>query len=236
MNIPIISKRLEAAASFVRRGARIADIGTDHAYLPIYLYLSGKTSGGVVSDINAGPVARAKENLAEYGCTFAFVAQRADGLEGVLGHEVDDIFILGMGGELIASILDAEPNIRDGRYRLILQPMTHPEILRSYLASNGFETVAERVIIEEKFYQIICAEYTGRVSEPDDFELCFGALNLAERSPELCGLMRYLKKVYGERIKGKSIAGADDRYERYMTEKINEFLKSEPNEAQDKEN
>lgn len=236
MNIPIISKRLEAAASFARRGARIADIGTDHAYLPIYLYLSGKTSGGVVSDINAGPVARAKENLAEYGCTFAFVAQRADGLEGVLGHEVDDIFILGMGGELIASILDAEPNIRDGRYRLILQPMTHPEILRAYLARNGFETVAERVIIEEKFYQIICAEYTGRVSEPDDFELCFGALNLAERSPELCGLMRYLKKVYGERIRGKSIAGADDRYERYMTEKINEFLKSEPNEAQDKEN
>lgn len=236
MNIPIISKRLEAAASFARRGARIADIGTDHAYLPIYLYLSGAVSGGVVSDINAGPVARAKENLSAYGCADAFAAQRADGLFGVLEYVVDDIFVLGMGGELIASILDAEPNIRDGRYRLILQPMTHPEILRAYLARNGFETVAERVIKEEKFYQIICAEYTGRVSEPDDFELCFGALNLAEGSAELCGLMRYLEGIYAERIKGKSIAGADDGYERYMIGRIKAYLESEPSRARDKEN
>ena len=98
MNTPKISKRLEAAASLVRRGARIADIGTDHAYLPIYLYTVGATSGGVVSDINQGPVNRAIANLRDYACEGAFVAQRADGLSGVLEHRPDDIFILGKIG------------------------------------------------------------------------------------------------------------------------------------------
>ena len=227
MNIPKISKRLEVAASFVRKGARIADIGTDHAYLPIYLYLCGAVSGGVVSDINVGPVARATENLREYGCQKPFAAQRADGLCGVLAYEVDDIFILGMGGELIVKILDAEPKIRDGRYRLILQPMTHPEILRKYLLSSGFSIIAERIVSEDKLYQIICAQYTGHKEEADDFELCFGKLNLECRSPELCELLIHAKKVYSDRVDGKKLAGADAGYELKMIEKIDAFLKEE---------
>ena len=224
MNVPKISKRLEAAASFARRGARIADIGTDHAYLPIYLYTTGAVSGGVVSDINQGPVERAMANLRDYACDGIFAAQRADGLCGVLAFSVDDIFILGMGGELIARIIDDEPNVRDARYRFILQPMTHPEILREYLYSHGFAITDELLVDEDKIYQIICAVYMGKNEQADDFELAFGKHNLAAKQKELFELLRRAKKVYQTRVEGKSLSGADDGYEKYMIEKIDQFL------------
>lgn len=227
MNLPKISKRLEAAASLVRRGSRIADIGTDHAYLPIYLYATGAVSGGVVSDINAGPVERARANLRDYACENAFVAQRADGLCGVLQYGVDDIFILGMGGELIANIIEGEPDIKNEKYRSILQPMTHPEILRGYLFSHGFEISDELLVDEDKIYQIICARYTGKNTDADDFELMFGKIALEKRSEELISLMRRTRTVFCERIKGKAVSGADDRYERYMIERIDKYLAEE---------
>ena len=227
MNIPKISKRLEAAASFVRRGVRIADIGTDHAYLPIYLYMIGAVSGGVVSDINRGPVERAIANLSDYDCNGVFVAQKADGLYGVLAYEPDDIFILGMGGELIAKIIDGEPKIKDARYRLILQPMTHAESLRAFLLENGFEIIAERLVSEDKIYQIICAEYTGKVSKADDFELYFGSLNLKDPDATLLDFMKRTKSILEERIKGKLQSSADIEYEKYMIEKIDRFLAEE---------
>jgi tRNA (adenine22-N1)-methyltransferase len=227
MTIPKISKRLEAAASLVRRGARIADIGTDHAYLPIYLYTRGEVSGGVVSDINRGPVDRAKANLRDYGCENAFCAQRADGLSGVLEHEIDDIFILGMGGELIARIIEDEPALRNARYRLILQPMTHPELLREYLFSSGFEVIEELLVDEGKIYQIMCVKYTGVTHSEDKFELLFGRINLSKRSAELSRLLEKTRETYLERVKGKLLSGACCDYENDIIEKIDKFLQGE---------
>ena len=224
MNLPRISKRLSSAASLVREGVRIADIGTDHAYLPIYLYLSGKVSGGVVSDINQGPVDRARANLCDYGCEDAFVAQRADGLDGVLAHGVEDIFILGMGGELIASIIENEPELKNEKYSLVLQPMTHPEILRKYLGKDGFEIDCELIVEEDKIYQIMRARYTGRVSEYSLLELHFGARNLEKPTPELFALMKRARAVYCERVKGKALSGVDTSQENEMIEKIDKFL------------
>ena len=166
MNIPKISKRLTLAASLAREGVRIADIGTDHAYLPIYLYLSGKVSGGVVSDINQGPVDRARANLRAYASENAFVAQRADGLSGVLEHQVDDIFILGMGGELIARIIEDEPKIKNEKYRLVLQPMTHAEILREYLFSAGFE-------IDEEYFKMAQERLQAVEAQMNIFDYAF---------------------------------------------------------------
>ena len=224
MNLPRISKRLSSAASLVREGVRIADIGTDHAYLPIYLYLSGKVSGGVVSDINQGPVDRARANLCDYGCESVFVAQRADGLSGVLDYGIDDIFILGMGGELIARIIEDEPRIKDEKYRLVLQPMTHQEILRKYLFCAGFEIDEEILVDEDKIYQIIRARYTRKQTDADGFELAFGKINLARRSPELLRLLERTRAVYSERLKGKALAGADASEEQKMIARIDEFL------------
>ena len=224
MNTLKISKRLEAAASFVRRGVRIADIGSDHAYLPIYLYNSGLISGGVASDINEGPVKRGEANVRAYGAESKIAVRRADGLSGIEQYAPDDIFVLGMGGELIASIIDKAQWLKDSRYRLILQPMTHPEILRGYLFANGFSIIDETIVKDDKIYQIICAEYSGRTESADALEFLFGKHNLARGGELLTEALLRTKEIYSERIAGKGIAGADASEELRMVEKIEEKI------------
>lgn len=223
MNIPKISKRLEAAASFARQGSRIADVGTDHAYLPIYLHACGVISGGVASDINQGPTDRARMNVRVWGAEEAIDVLRADGLSGIEQYAPDDIFILGMGGELIVRIISEAPWIKEGK-RLVLQPMTHPEILRAYLYENGFSIIDEALVEDEKIYQMICAEYTGERESADTAELMFGKRNI-ERGGELFArLLRRTREVYLGRVIGKARAGADDGEEMALIEKIDQML------------
>ena len=224
MNIPKISKRLEAAASFVREGVRVADVGTDHAYLPIYLYKTQKIIGGVASDINKGPTERARENICAYGANNAIDVIRTDGLFGIEKYLVDDVMILGMGAELIVKIISEAEWLKDSRYRLILQPMTHPEILRGYLFKNGFSIIDECVVEDEKIYQIICAEYSGENTEADDIELMLGKKNI-ERCGELfTELLSRTRTIFCERIKGKGRAGADASYEEEIVAKIDTIM------------
>lgn len=226
MNLPKISKRLEAAASFAQRGVRIADIGTDHAYLPIYLYTAGMITGGVASDINEGPTERARINVRSWGADRAISVLRTDGLRGIEEYAPDNIFILGMGGELIVKILDEAPWVKNGK-RLVLQPMTHPEILRDYLYKNGFGIIDEAIVEDDKLYQIICAEYSGRSYEPTESELYFGKLNIERGGELLEKLLLHSKAVYAQRIKGKMLAGADSSCEERMISNIDRILKGE---------
>ena len=227
MNLPKISKRLLAAASLARKGVRIADVGTDHAYLPIYLFASGRVSGGVVSDINRGPVERARANLCDYACEGAFAALQTDGLSGIEEYAPEDIFILGMGGELIARIISDAPWVKKEGVRLILQPMTHPELLRAFLSSEGFEIRNELLVHEDKIYHIICAEYSGKSTELDAFEALFGKGNLSAPSEELYALLTRTREIYSQRVAGKMLSGADSDYENEIIEKIDEFMKKE---------
>lgn len=225
MNLPKISKRLEAAASFARRGERIADVGTDHAYLPIYLYAKGMTPGGVASDINEGPVNRARINVRGWGAAGAFEVLRADGLDGIEKYAVGDIYVLGMGGELIANIIDAAEWVRDSKIRLILQPMTHPEILRAYLYENGFEIVDECLVSEDKIYQIICAQYRGGRREVSLGELYFGRHNLERGGELLRELLLRARDVYQKRALGKGLSdNADTSEEQKMLDEIERIL------------
>lgn len=226
MNTPKISKRLEAAASFVQRGGVIADVGTDHAYLPIYLYASGLIVGAVASDVNQGPIDRAKANVRAWGADKAISVIRTDGLSGIEKYSPNDIFILGMGGELIVKILSDAEWIKRQR-RLILQPMTHPEILREYLYSNGFGIVDEVIVEDDKIYQIICAEHTGEVYTPTESELFFGKINIERGGHLLRKLLLYTKAVYEQRIKGKMCAGADSSDEQKMIRNIQTILEGE---------
>lgn len=159
MYIPELSKRLSAISEYVRPMSIIADIGTDHAYLPIHLALCGRIKRAVASDINEGPYIRAKINVAAAHLENKITTLCTAGLCGIEEYSPDDILICGMGGELIASILEDAPWIKNERTRLILQPMTHPEILRKYLFENGWGIVDERLVRDDKIYQIICAEY-----------------------------------------------------------------------------
>ena len=125
-----INDRLLTAVRFVRNGKRFADIGTDHAYLPIYLINRGIITNAIAADINKGPLDKAHENICKYNLQDNIHTVLCDGLSKIEPDSVDDIAIFGMGGELIVKIIDEASWVKDTDKRLILQPMTHPEKLR----------------------------------------------------------------------------------------------------------
>lgn len=140
-----LSPRLRLLAGWVRPGARIADVGTDHAYLPVWLTLHGRVASAIASDLREGPLARAREtgkNCGAAGIDFRL----CDGLSGIRPDEADTIVIAGMGGENIAAILAAAPWTADGAHTLLLQPQTRAEDLRRFLSEHGFRIVREALV------------------------------------------------------------------------------------------
>ena len=215
-----IDRRLLAAASFVRRGAVFADIGTDHAYLPVFLVSSGIVERAFAADINRGPLDRADENIALSGLAGQIETRLTDGLCGLEGLSITDIAICGMGGELIARIINDAPWVRDERVRLILQPMTKAEILREYLTSQGFRMVDETLVESDRVYQVICAEFCGEKEEYTPLELLLGRHNLARGGELLSTLAETLKRTLNTRIEGKRVSGRDSSYEEQILEDI----------------
>ena len=176
-----LGKRLAAAAEFVRSGAVCADIGTDHAYIPIYLALNGISKKILASDINEGPILSAKENIEEYGLSNIIETKIANGLLEIENFAPTDIVICGMGGELISQILERSEYVKNKDIRLILQPMTSIKELREYL-KNGFSTIAEKIVFDSgKLYQILCVHYDGKVHDLSDAELEIGAKNIENK-------------------------------------------------------
>lgn len=207
MNFPKLSKRLSCAASFVRKGDFIADVGTDHAYLPIYLCVQGMIRGAVVSDINEGPIERATKNIAEFSCQKNIQPVLCDGLSKIGEYSPDSVFILGMGGELIVNIISAAEWVKEKRVRLVMQAMTHPEILREYLIKNGFEIIDEAIVEDSKIYQVTVAEYSGVISDANILELRFGKINLLRRESVLLDALERERKILAKRLAGKQKAG-----------------------------
>lgn len=221
-----LSKRLNAAASLVRQGAYIADVGTDHAYLPIALCLEGRVRGGVASDINEGPILRAKQHINEYGLNKKIATVLCDGLDKISVYEPTDILILGMGGELIADIISRAEFTKNKDIRLILQPMTHPEAVRGFLLGNGYAIVEELLVEEEKIYQIICAEYVGDehiLCEYSDVELILGRKNIERGGELLKKTVARFASVFSERLRGKKMAGADTSEEERILAQLEEL-------------
>ena len=206
---PKLSKRLTAAADMVRAGAVVADVGTDHAYVPIALCLSGRATRAVASDINEGPLARARENITVRGLSDRIDTVLCDGLSAIEPYHPTDVLILGMGGELIARIVADAPFLRVSGIRLILQPMTHPEAVRAALCEMGFAIVEETLVFEEKIYQIFCAEYTGEHEEYSTLELLVGKQNLQRGDALTRALCDRWRSVFGTRLSGKRSVGGD---------------------------
>lgn len=213
-----ISKRLSTAASFVRDGAVVADIGTDHAYLPIHLALNNKIKSAYASDINEGPIQRANENIKKYGLENVIKTRVIGGLDEIEKVAPTDIVICGMGGELIVKILENSPYVRQKGVRLILQPMTHVKDLREYL-QDGFSTIDENVVFEDdKIYQILCLQYVSDFCPLTDIEQELGKVNIEKRSDEFMLLLNstIAKK---QKIREGLVHGG------YNTDKIDEEIK-----------
>ena len=220
-----INDRLLTAVPFVREGNRFADIGTDHAYLPIYLMAEKKISSAVAADINVGPLDKAKENIEKYGYQDSISTILCDGLKRISPDMADDIAIFGMGGELIVKIVDEALWLKDPQKRLILQPMTHPEKLRKYLLDCGYKIIGESLSIDRgKIYQTICAEYDGTARECDALSLYFGEFILSERSDLLIELMKNTCKKLERKITGKREGGEDVSLEKQLVANIEEYI------------
>lgn len=208
-----LDPRLSLAASFVE-GKVCADIGTDHAYIPVYLLTSGKCDYAIASDINEGPLNKAKENAALYNVSDKVYFALTDGLRNLPLEEksVTDIVICGMGGELIASIIDACPYTRNKNVRLILQPMSSIEELREYLDENGFNTVKESICVSAgKIYQCICTVYDGEIRNSSPAELSLGKLNIQNGAGNIHfnDLLDKLIAQTQKKIDGKKKGSAD---------------------------
>ena len=157
-----IGDRLEAIGKLVPHGCVLADIGTDHAYLPVWLCQNGVCKSAVAADINPEPLSRGQLTIAQAGLEDKVKTRLSDGLKSISADEADDIVIAGMGGELIAKIiLDCEYS-RDKSKRFILQPMTKSELLIERLCQNGFEILSQDCCVaSNKCYTVLLVQYSG---------------------------------------------------------------------------
>lgn len=145
-----LSPRLRSVADLVPQGALFADVGTDHAYLPVWLILQGKIHRAIAADLREGPLDRARMTAESHGVADKIALRLCDGLSGIGQEEVDTVAIAGMGGETIAEILSAAPWTKTGNRRLILQPMTAHAELRAWLNGHGFCIAEETLTSENK--------------------------------------------------------------------------------------
>lgn len=184
------------AADMVRTGSRLADIGTDHAYLPAALILEGRVPSAVAADLRKGPLENAEATVRSCGISDKVQLRLSDGLRFVMPEEADDIVIAGMGGILIAEILEAAPWVKDSAKRLILQPQSHSENVRKYLFENGFEILNESACFEDsKVYICMCAEYTGKIVKHSDAEILLGAFLLRNDEASAAFKEKKLRRV-----------------------------------------
>ena len=224
----ILDTRLRAAADMVPVGARLADIGSDHAYLPIALCLEGKIEYALASDINEGPVASARANIAKNGLAGKIEAIRADGLDKARDFAPDCITVLGMGGELIVTILERAEWVRDERITLVLQPMTHAEILAEYLAEKGFNVTDERIASvgerDDRIYRLIKASFDGKKRDLSRVESLVGKINLERRDEVTKRYISRIIAVLNAKIAGKEKAALDTSEERALISELEKYL------------
>ena len=169
-----ISERLRAVAGMVSPGCRLADVGTDHAYIPIYLMQNGVIPQAVAMDINQGPLLRATENIRRYGLTGRIETRLSDGLEKLQTGEADTILIAGMGGLLMVRILENGQGVLAGCRELVLQPQSDIRSVRAYLEEKGWQLDREDLVFEDgKYYPMMRVEH-GSMKLPAKGELEYG--------------------------------------------------------------
>jgi tRNA (adenine22-N1)-methyltransferase len=186
MNHLDLSKRLAAVGEFVPKGAFLADIGSDHAYLPVALMLKGKIEFAVAGEVVKGPYDSAKKQVQKNGLKERIIVRLANGLDAIEAtDQITTITIAGMGGSLIRDILEAGTQNKrlTGNERLILQPNIGEQTLRIWLQENQYEIIAEQILEEnKKIYEIIVAEKSKKMRMYNEKEIMFGPILLQEKT------------------------------------------------------
>lgn len=226
-SLTLPSARIAAAAEMAavslypgeKRPLCAIDVGCDHAKLSAYLIQSGLCSHAVAADINDGPLEKARKNLKSR--TFGGKSLdsyidivKTDGLRGLENRHAERIFILGMGGELIADILEAAPFIRykenAEKIGLVLQPMTSADVLRKYLYQSGFRITSERLVLDKgRIYAVILAVYDGITRSTTHAGYLLGDINIKERAPLFEAELERRIRITEKALCGAKSAGLD---------------------------
>ena len=186
-----LSKRLKAVAKMVTPCNAIADIGTDHGYIPIYLVNEGIVARALAMDVNAGPLAVARENIATYQCSDTIATRLSDGVAALAENEVEAIVIAGMGGNLIMRILSEGEAVVQTARELILQPQSEIAVVRKFLQANGYYIVAEDMICEDDKYYPMMKVRPGKMNLTREIDFIYGPCLLKDKN---LVLKRFLEK------------------------------------------
>ncbi len=198
-----LDNRLNLCAEFVRNGAKLADIGTDHAYLPVWLCRIGKCPSAIAADINPDPLKRGAKTIQDANMSEQVKTRLSDGLNEIGQDEADDIVIAGMGGELIAKILSEWKFSKDSSKHFILQPMTKSEVLIKWLCENGYEILNQDCCVAaKKCYTVLLVKYTGEIIARDESFYYLAKLTPNEKETHLqfvkSQINRLLKQAIGD--------------------------------------
>ncbi len=173
-----LSVRLSTIASLIPEGAKVCDVGTDHAFLPLALKKSGRALCVIATDINEKPLEKARENIKKANID-GISLRLCDGTQGVERDEADTFIVAGIGGEVISGILSRGiEKINSDDITLVLQPTTSPEFLRKFLYDNGF-VIEEEIPVEEngKLYSVMKCRYSGEKQIKENYFYFSGLVN-----------------------------------------------------------
>ena len=209
MKLPI-SQRLLTCAGFVQPGARVADVGTDHGYLGIYLLRQGIAAHIYASDIREQPLEKARANAARFGTAEHMTFSLSDGLAALSPGEADTVVCAGMGADCIVGLLEAASWVRDGNVRLLLQPQSSGQTLRRWLPEHGFVILRETLLEENRFlYTVLEARWSGNMTTPTPGRQFVTPQLLASGSPLLGYYLGRLIRSMEQTVLGLR-QGADD--------------------------
>lgn len=209
-----LSKRLAAVANLITPGNRVADVGTDHGYIPIYLLNTKKSPHVIAMDINEGPLKRAKENIANHQLEKNIEIRLSDGLHALAPNEVDTVVIAGMGGNLVMRILSEGAAVLKTVEELILQPQSEIAKVRHFLQEQGYEIVCEEMVCEdEKFYPMMRV-VLGKMAMTKEIEFIYGPRLLKEKNLVLKQYLTKERQTFAsilEKLKQSKSDNVDER-------------------------
>ena len=194
-----MSRRMQKLPSLVTEGNRLADVGTDHGYIPIALVQAGKIPSAIAMDVNRGPLARAEAHIREAGLATYIETRLSDGLRELGAEDADTVLIAGMGGMLILRILTEGIPHLSGVEELILQPQSDVYRVRDWLQKHGYRVETEELVEEDGKYYPMMRAVRGQERRMEQAELYYGKAEV-QRSPEVLRSYLETKLQEGQRI------------------------------------
>lgn len=186
-----LSKRLETVASFIQEGSNIADIGTDHGYIPIALVMRGTAKSAIAMDVRTGPLERAETHIRQHHLEDRIETRLSDGVQKLNKGEADTVIIAGMGGELIIHIMEEGRHLWETVEQWVLSPQSELDKVRTYLAEQGFCVINEIMIKEDGKYYTVMDVHRGTMRRMSRADILFGRKLIEEKNPVL---KEYLEK------------------------------------------